>query len=570
MTKFINIIKFAKNYFSFSFLAVIFLGSSWALFQPGFFRAHDYVHGARIAEMSKAITDGHFPVRWSQNFGYGFGMPLFEFYAPLPFYVGSVFYLAGVDLILSVKLLFIIANLGSLIGAYLLGKELSGYRGGILLSAAFTLAPYRAVNLFVRGSISEAWGIMALPWIAAGIIQTIKNPSKKSFLTLTLSLVVLMLSHNLTTLMFVPLSFIYAVGYIFIFQKKNVDLLKKIGHVSLGYMLAIGLSSFYLLPAFIEKKLTQIDTIIGGYFHYSNHFLYIRQFLVENWGYGGSGWGPNDGISFFLGFGQLISLAIAGLISLFLIKKVIKEKTGSHRQEFLHLALVVTVLIFSLFMTLLKSKWAWDNLPLLNYIQFPWRFLATAILFLAIIAAIVLKLLNSVLLRTVYFVAIYLAIILGNFYYFRPEKMMDNPSDLYYGNEAKIRAEMSGVLKDYIPVQMNYEGNILRTQYNQFQFPQDTTTILNRTHQKIYSLSLTSDQLVSFPIANFPNWTIEVDGKKTASLTNSIGLLAANIPSGKHTVSLNFANSPVRNIADTISAISLLSLLSYLLFRKLK
>lgn len=570
MTKFINLIKFAKNYFSFSFLAVIFLASSWALFQPGFFRAHDYVHGARIAEMSKALTEGHFPVRWSQNFGYGFGMPLFEFYAPLPFYVGSVFYLAGIDLILSVKLLFIIANLGSLLGAYLLGKELFGYRGGILLSAAFTLAPYRAVNLFVRGAISEAWGIMALPWIVLGIIQTIKNPSKKSFLTLTLGLVTLMLSHNLTTLMFVPLSFVYALGYIFIFQKKNVNLLKKIGHVSLSYILAVGLSSFYLLPAFIEKRFTQIDTIIGGYFHYSNHFLYIRQFLVENWGYGGSGWGPNDDISFFLGFGQLVSLVLAGLISLFLIKKVIKEKTGNHRQTFLHLVLVVTLLLSSLFMTLLKSQWAWDNLPLLNYIQFPWRFLATAILFLAMITAIVLKLLNSVLLRTAYFVVIYLTIILGNFYYFRPEKMMDNPSDLYYGNEAKIRAEMSGVLKDYIPVQMNYEGDILRTQYNSFQFPQGTTTILDRTQQKVYSPELETDQFVSFPIANFPDWQIEIDGQKTTSLTSSTGLLSANIPAGKHTVSINFTNSPIRNIADTISAISLLSLLGYLLFRKLK
>lgn len=570
MTKFINLIKFAKNYFSFSFLAVIFLASSWALFQPGFFRAHDYVHGARIAEMSKALTEGHFPVRWSQNFGYGFGMPLFEFYAPLPFYVGSVFYLAGIDLILSVKLLFIIANLGSLLGAYLLGKELFGYRGGILLSAAFTLAPYRAVNLFVRGAISEAWGIMALPWIVLGIIQTIKNPSKKSFLTLTLGLVTLMLSHNLTTLMFVPLSFVYALGYIFIFQKKNVNLLKKIGHVSLSYILAVGLSSFYLLPAFIEKRFTQIDTIIGGYFHYSNHFLYIRQFLVENWGYGGSGWGPNDDISFFLGFGQLVSLVLAGLISLFLIKKVIKEKTGNHRQTFLHLVLVVTLLLSSLFMTLLKSQWAWDNLPLLNYIQFPWRFLATAILFLAMITAIVLKLLNSVLLRTAYFVVIYLTIILGNFYYFRPEKMMDNPSDLYYGNEAKIRAEMSGVLKDYIPVQMNYEGDILRTQYNSFQFPQGTTTILDRTQQKVYSLELETDQFVSFPIANFPDWQIEIDGQKTTSLTSSTGLLSANIPAGKHTVSINFTNSPIRNTADTISAISLLGLLGYLLFRKLK
>lgn len=570
MTKIINLIKFVKNYLIFSFLAVIFLASSWALFQPGFFRAHDYVHGARIAEMSKALTEGHFPVRWSQNFGYGFGMPLFEFYAPLPFYVGSFFYLTGIDLILSVKLLFLIANLGSLFGAYLLGKELFGYRGGVLLSAAFTLAPYRAVNLFVRGAISEAWGIMALPWIILGIIQTTKSSSKKGFLILTLGLVTLMLSHNLTTMMFVPLSFIYALGYIFIFQQKTKESLKKIARVISSYILAIGLSSFYLIPAFIEKKFTQIDTIIGGYFHYSNHFLYIRQFLIPNWGYGGSGWGPDDNISFFLGFGQIISLFIALLVGAFLVKKFIKNKSQNNRQNLLHLALIGFLLAVSLFMTLLKSQWAWDNLPLLNYIQFPWRFLATAVLFLAIITALVLKLLNSVLIRTVYFVVIYLIIIIGNFYYFRPEKMMDNPYDLYYGDEGKIRAEMSGVLKDYIPIQMNYEGDILRTQFEQFKLPENTETILNDTHQKIYSFNLATSQSISFPIANFPNWTVEIDGQQTTSQTDQSGLLTAYIPAGKHTVGIRFANSTVRNIADLTSLAALISLLGYLVFRRLK
>lgn len=570
MTKIINFIKFAKNYLSFSFLAVIFLASSWALFQPSFFRAHDYVHGARIAEMSRALVDGHFPVRWSQNFGYGFGMPLFEFYAPLPFYVGSFFYLVGVDLILSVKLLFIIANLGSLLGAYLLGRELFGYRGGILLSAAFTLAPYRAVNLFVRGAISEAWGIMALPWIILGIVQTIKNPTKKSFLILILGLVTLMLSHNLTTLMFVPVSFIYALGHIFIFNKKGANVFKKIVHISLGYILAVGLSSFYLIPAFVEKKLTQIDTILGGYFHYSNHFLYIRQFLIPNWGYGGSGWGPNDDISFFLGFGQLISLAIAVLFGLFLIKRVIKQRTENQRQNLLYLSLTISLLGLSLFMTLLKSQWTWDNLPLLNYIQFPWRFLANSILFLAIITAFILKLLPSVLSRTIYFIAIYFIIVLGNFYYFRPEKMMIDPSALYYGNEAKIRAEMSGVLKDYIPIQMNYEGDILRSQFEQFRLPANTQIVLDRTQQKIYEVELASDQWISFPVANFPNWTIEIDGEPTGSFTDSAGLLSANVPAGKHVISINFTNSQIRSIADLISAISLFSLLGYLLFRKLK
>lgn len=564
MTQFINLIKIFKNYLVFSFLAVIFLASSWSLLQPGFFRAHDYVHASRIAEMSLALTEGHFPVRWSQNFGYGFGMPLFEFYAPLPFYVGSAFHLLGADLVFATKLLFLIANLGSLLGAYFLGRELFGYRGGVLLTAAFTLAPYRAVNLFIRGALSEAWGMMALPWILLGTIQTIQHRSKKGFLILTLGLVTLMLSHNLTTMMFLPMSVIYALGYTLIFTQKPAEILKTWLRLALSYGLAIGLAGFYLIPAFTEKKFTQIDTILGGYFHYSNHFLYIRQFLVPNWGYGGSGWGPNDEISFFLGLGQLLTLLLAGLIGLFYLKGAIKQPSRAKKQSVLHLLLLGGLLALGLFMTLLKSQWAWDHLPLLNYIQFPWRFLATAILFLAVISALVLKMINSALLRSLYFVIVFLLITVGNFYYFRPEKMMDNPTDLYYGDPDKIRTAQSGVLKDYVPIQMSYEGDKLKDQFERFVFPAGVTQELNQTHQKLYRFNLAQGQAVEFPIANFPNWQVELDGQPHSSFTSPTGLLASEIPSGNHTVGLIFANSPTRNLADGLSLISLLLLLAYL------
>src|SRR5688572_3917950 len=88
-------------------LVLVALASSWSLFKPGFFRVHDYVHAARIAEMTRALQEGQFPVRWSGNFGYGYGMPLFEFYAPLPFYVGAGLYWLGLPIVTVLKVLWI-------------------------------------------------------------------------------------------------------------------------------------------------------------------------------------------------------------------------------------------------------------------------------------------------------------------------------------------------------------------------------------------------------------------------------------------------------------------------------
>ena len=85
---------------------MVFLASSWALFQPELFYVHDFLHAARIAEMARGLSDLHIPVRWSQNFGYGYGMPLFQFYAPLPYFFGALLYLGGFSIIIAVKALF--------------------------------------------------------------------------------------------------------------------------------------------------------------------------------------------------------------------------------------------------------------------------------------------------------------------------------------------------------------------------------------------------------------------------------------------------------------------------------
>ncbi len=77
------IVNFLKSYFVIIALILIFLLSSYSFFQTSFFHVHDFTHGARIAEMARALDEGQFPVRWSANFGYGFGMPLFNFYLTL-------------------------------------------------------------------------------------------------------------------------------------------------------------------------------------------------------------------------------------------------------------------------------------------------------------------------------------------------------------------------------------------------------------------------------------------------------------------------------------------------------
>ena len=342
-----------KKCFSWLVLSLLVLGTSWALFHPEFFRVHDYVHGARVGEMALALSEGQLPVRWSSNFGYGYGMPLFEFYAPLPFYIGAGLYLLGLDLILTLKLLWLGCAIFTAWGGYKLGTSLYGRSGGILTAAALTMAPYRALNLYVRGALSEGFGIMALPWILYGIVLVVRKKSG-GWLILSLAVAVLALSHNLTTLMFVPLSAVFAGGLLLIERARFASIrewLLQAAIVAGSYLLGIGLAAFYIFPALVEKDATKVARILGGYFDYRLHFLYIRQLITPFWGYGGSGWGPQDDISFFLGFGQLLSLIlVAGLAMWWVVKR---RRLHFHTQRLL---LVTGLLGKALFMTLLKSQ----------------------------------------------------------------------------------------------------------------------------------------------------------------------------------------------------------------------
>lgn len=573
-------------------LCLIIVVSSWSLFHAEFFRAHDYVHAARVAEMLRSLQEGQFPVRWTKNFGYGFGMPLFEFYAPLPYYVGAGLSWLGLNILLVLKILFITSTVVTVVGSYTLGAKLYGSTGGILTSAAIALAPYRAVNLFVRGALSEAWGIMALPWILYGLVTLIddffaKKTNSKGWWITTLALVVLMLSHNLTTLMFVPISFVTALAYgLFRYLPLRQQgrtpsaVFHLLGQLIGVYLLAVGMSAFYQFPALAEKGFTQIESILSGYFYYANHFLYIRQFFQSNWGYGGSEWGPNDGLSFYLGLGQIGGFIAAWVLLGFQFVKVFQKKhalkfSTVHWRKLSQLFVLSLILGGVLFLSLLRSKYLWDTIPVLTYIQFPWRWMSVGIIYLGLIVGFGVTLIHSKIMRLIYTGAL-LGLILLNGQYFHPESFLIQADDLYYTDEERIQTQMSGILPDFIPQQMDVDQLIQLSQQpvaggqsvwcNLPECEAKLSLLLDRGHEKLIKTDFSVPTAVEFKVADFPGWQLELDGQKVplcelptelnCQQITPLGNIAVLVPEREHTVALQFQETSVRGLSDSLTAVS--------------
>ncbi len=549
------------------YLLIIFSLSSWLLFSNKFFDMHDNTHAGRIAEMSLALKDGHFPVRWSQNFGFGYGMALFNFYAPLPYYFASIFYIITQNLITSMKAMIIMANIITIAGGFYLGKLIKNSKVGYLIAILYTFVPYRALNIYVRGAFSELWAMSFLPWLLVGLFLINQKRYKRGFIVLSLSCASLFLSHNITAFIFIPIFAVFSLIITYIYFENTK--LKYYIYIFGAIVLGITLSAFYTIPALLEKKYTQIDThILGEYFNYKIHFVSLRQFLNSLWMYGGSSYGPNDTISFFIGFAQIISL----LFVFYIFIKIMFQKNKAKKFFQNRLIWIMTFFsLFSLFMSSYYSRSIWPLWPMLKYIQFPWRFLSIASLFLSCLGGLLYIKMNNK--KAVFNILLISALL--NVQFFVPKNFIDQKQyeQIYYSDPYLIQEKLSNTLPDYIS--NNLKGsltvpkNIIQlNEEQQNKLGHKIKIINNKTHLKTFQTNFDSTQSLIINLSEFPGWHVYLNNQLIEHTINK-GRIEIKVPKGENTIKVIFENTKPRIMGNGLSLVSILILIFYYFRNKL-
>ncbi|MBI2329855.1 hypothetical protein HYU94_00490, partial [Candidatus Daviesbacteria bacterium] len=313
-------VYFKKNWpFLLGLLSTISL--LWPLVWASYFSHQDDVQIIRLYEMSKCFLDHQIPCRWVPDLGGLYGYPLFNYYAPLPYYFGATIYFLTHSLLVSSKLMFAVSFVGSYIFMYLLANKLWGKLGGSLAAIFYSFAPYHAVDFYVRGAMGEMWALMFFPAIFWTILKLEEKTNIFNLLILGITISALIISHNLSAMIFLPIALIWAV-FLFFKRKKRLFLWSFAGSVILAMML----SAFYLLPVTFEKNLAHLETTIIGYFSYTEHFKGFRKMLIDrSWGYGASvrevPGGEKDGLPYQIGWAHLLGLFLAGITAKSLWKK---------------------------------------------------------------------------------------------------------------------------------------------------------------------------------------------------------------------------------------------------------
>lgn len=554
---------------SLHWIIIIFLLSVLAaipLLVPGLHQIHDDQQIARLYLFDQALKAGQFPVRWVSGLGFGFGYPLFNFYPPLVYIVGEKFHLLGFSFIDSIKLTFFASIFLSGIAMYIFAKELWGKIPALVASAFYIFVPYRALDIYVRGALAEAFSFVWLPLILWSFFMFSATKRVIYIYLSAIFLALLMITHNLIFLPFVLLLPLYLLFLIWKSPNKKLSTV----NCQLSILLALALSAFFWIPALFEKKFTIVDDLLlVNLANYKIHFVYLQQLWDWNWGFGGSAEGLSDGISFRIGKLHIL-LVIASLIltSLYFLYKKAKNKFSILNSQLS--ILFVFLFIFSAFMATAYSKPIWDLITPLQYLQFPWRYLTFTALFSSILAGSFTYSLKLPILKFIAALSVVIVLLSLNLKLFKPQSYRENLTDEAATSKETINWDISISSFEYSPKGVAIKKGKLGTNVIDVQKEDIPTGIVNQNdnvnvtdiEKEPHKISFVADAkeptLVTVNTFNFPGWTAQIDSQATTIIDNNkFKLITLNIPKGIHDVNLEFKDSLMRKMANVTSLLSI-------------
>jgi len=518
------------------------------LFVNGYFGVSDDLHIGWLFEMDRAVKMLQFPPRFVPDLSFGFGYPLFSFVYPLPFYIAEIFHLIGFSLVNSVKLVF---GLSIPVSMFFMFKLLKHYLTEELCLAGAVLyvyAPYRALEIFVRGTIGEIVAFVFFPLILLSFIRLTDNKTSKKWVGIAgISTAALVLSHNIMAYMFIPFLIIFITArIIWITKDKKSAIIDSLKGLFLGLLSSI----YFWFPAISESKLMHYDTV----FNFYDHFPALKQFITPYWGYGASVPGNYDTMSFYMGLTGLVVVILGSVLFFFNLKKFSKD-------EKVLIGWGLLVFLSSVFMMNFRSAFLWETFPLLPYFQFPWRFIAMTTFVSPLFLLGFSKLSKTKFIKIASFAVIFAAIGF-NFNYFKTSEYLGRMDEYYIDRYIPLPIASDAykeTSEEYLRLPI---GNEVRPEKNYPRVYTDDASVnlevqeINALNAKVM-ISSDSEFVFNYNKYFYPGFHAKIDGV-LAEITpgRPYGQISFLVPSGNHLVEVGYQESPMRLIFDIVSLVA--------------
>ncbi|MCB9458660.1 MAG: hypothetical protein H6670_03340 [Anaerolineaceae bacterium] len=350
-------------------------------------------HAYRAAMMDRAWTLGDIFPRWADALYYGYGAPLWHFYAPLSYYLTSLMSrLFALDALGAIRALVLLSYFSMGIGMYFFSKRTAGRLAGVLSAIAYLFAPYVFFTLpYARGAYPELLSLALFPWVMWRFTLLLITNSRRDTALAALCLFLLIISHNLMAVVLTLLLLAYlfwqtmATMSITARQQWKRALqphLQPHLRALLAMALAIGLSAYFWLPILLEANTVHLENLTAGaQLDYRNFFVWPDVLF---------GFAPLPDAGAINGLRPVTILglpqwlfALTGLVgAIWLILQGVRS--GQRRKPALYTAIFFAICgLICILLTLPLSASVWDAIKPLQYLQFPWRLLGPAAFALA-------------------------------------------------------------------------------------------------------------------------------------------------------------------------------------------
>jgi hypothetical protein len=500
----------------------------------------------RLVEFHQNISQGILLPQWAPDLVFGAGEPLFEFCPPMIYYLSEVWHLIGFDYITAINLACVFVIVATAVGMFQLGRLYFGDRGGWLAAAACLYAPYFSVELYVRAALAEFSSFPFMAFSLYGFGAYAVRGGRRYLLLGALSYAGVLCSHNGIALLFTPLLLAF-----FLFTSYRAQSSKVFIYQAAAWLVGLGLAAWVWLPALAERQFVGLQRLLEGYLRYTNHFVYIHQLFNATWGYGISIPGDRDELSFSIGWGHLI------VVSLVWFGALIYSRRAD--RPWLYFFTVISGVFC--FMMLPMSEWMWDHVTFLQYLQFPWRILASLSICIALLIATLAQLLEAhSRWQRATFAAVLCLLIVPSLSHNQPLRYHDEDLSFWTPQQIAARGVEVTTASEYVPkwvrVWPKYDPNYVRIVSGSAEAHE---TSRNSTS---WSGEIRSEQAVTveLSIAWFPGWQIRIDNQPiTANPADDTGLIRFTVPAGTHHIYAVWQRTVPRKLGLGLSFISLLT-----------
>lgn len=490
---------------------------------PGLPKTHDVnPHISRAIAYHTALTDGQFPPMWAKEVLGGIGSPVLMLNYQLPYMLNELWHRLGATIFDSYKLTLAISYILSGVFMYLALRKKYGYPAAWAGAILYSLAPYRFVDIYVRGALGESISFMFPPLLIIG------------FTTVSLPITILgwaglFLTHPVASAAFSA----FFLGYMLIGSQKE-NLFIKLKAFFVPYLIALAIAMFNLLPTLALTKYTYYspslsDTLLM--------FPTLSQLIHSPWGYGVSLPGPDDGMSFEIGYIPILLLAVAIFVSF---------KKGQTTLRYLSASAVVA-LIFILPISLPLYK-----LFLGSIIDFSWRLLLCVVFATAWIGAELLHQITIKPLRK------FLVIVITILMMWQANNMAHTQS--YYGSQNDLgffASETGDSYGEYAPLTRNTRFSSPFGKRAEFiSGSGEIETITAKSNEQTYIVKAKSAGEVRINTAYFPGWVMPNDCYVTQRLATQIddsGLMACFVNTGETTLSFKYRAPTAQRLGNLIT-----------------